>query len=203
MWAGFDGRSHGGIYYINPQQGEWNRFDISHTGVPAPAFCQHNGVYYVFGGVTGTPISTFNPQTGEFKPFPCTGTEPTHELTHAALVSADEYIFLIGGESTAKFMHIFALDVKRQWWFAFHVRPDRESLSIADGIVNKVGLFMLPREHSCSVVYSPKERVLLSVMGSRMINPPPAFRISLGVPLAALHLRNDMLDLFKIDHGQR
>lgn len=203
LWGGFDGRSHGGIYHILPSNPSWKRFDVTHTGIPAPAFCQHNGTYFVFGGVTGTPISTFNPETGTFTPFPCTGTEPTHDLMHAALVSADEYIFLVGGESNVKFMHLFALDVKRKWWFAFHVRPDNESLSLSDGIINKVGLFMMPRENSCSVVYSPKQRMLVSDMGSKLINPPPVFRISLGVPLAALHLRNDMLDLFKIDHGQK
>ncbi|OHT14922.1 Kelch motif family protein [Tritrichomonas foetus] len=203
LWAGFDGRAHGGIYRISPNNQHWHRFDVSHTGVPAPAYCVHKGVCYVFGGVTGTPISTFDPQTGQFTPVTCTGTEPTHELTHASLVSADEYIFLIGGESTVKFMHIYALDVKRKWWFAFHVRPDNQSLSLADGIINKVGLFMLPREHSCSVAYSSRERALVSVMGSRMVNPAPVFRISLGLPLAALHLRNDMLDLFTYDHGQK
>lgn len=202
LWSGWDGRAHGGVYTIDPSQGIWNRLDKSHTGVPAPACCFHKGKYYLYGGITGTPMSVFDPATGEMFPMQCIGTEPTQELAHATLVSCDEYVMLIGGESTVKYMHVFALDVKRKWWFAFHVRPDNETLTIADGAVNKSGLFMLPREHSASIVYSPRERQLVSVMGSKLVNPPPVFTISVGEALSALHLRNDMVDLFSIDHGQ-
>ena len=203
LWSGWDGRAHGGVYKINPMEGVWERYEKSHTGVPAPACCWHKGKYYVYGGITGTPMSVFDPDTGELEPMQCIGTEPTQELAHASLVSCDEYVMLIGGESTVKYMHVFALDVKRKWWFAFHVRPDNETLSISDGVVNKIGLFMLPREHSASIVYSPRERQLVSVMGSKMMSPPPVFIISVGEALGDLHLRNDMLDLFTIDHGQR
>jgi hypothetical protein len=111
-------------------------------------------------------------------------------------VPADELLFLVGGEASFGYMHLFALDVKRQWWFAFHVRPDNVTVSCDDGTVNKIGLFMLPREHSASVVYSPRERELISVMGSRMNEPPPIFRISIGEALAVVHLRSDMLEAF-------
>ena len=200
LWSGWDGRAHGGVYSINPNDGVWRRYDKSHTGVPAPACCWHKGKYYVYGGNAGTPMSVFDPETGEIEPLVCIGTEPSHELAHATLVSCDEYIMLIGGESTVQYMHLYALDVKRKWWFAFHVRPDNETLCVSDGAVNKTGLFMLPREHSASIVYSPRERHLVSVMGSKMLDPPPTFIISVGEALACLHLRNDMLDLFSIDH---
>jgi hypothetical protein len=156
----------------------------------------------VYGGITGTPMAIFDPETGGFKAMPCVGVEPGAELSHASLVSADEYIFLVGGDARTKYMHLYALDVKRKWWFAFHVRPDNETLSVSDGVVNRLGLFMLPREHSVSIVYSPRERQLVCAMGSRLIDPPPVFTIAIGEALGALHLRNDMLDLFEIQHGQ-
>lgn len=203
LWSGWNGRAHGSVYTLTAGDCIWRRYDKPHTGVPAPACCWHKGKYYVYGGATGTPMSVFDPETGELEPMPCIGTEPTQELAHAALVSCDEYVMLIGGESTVQYMHLFALDVKRKWWFAFHVRPDGETLMVSDGVVNKAGLFMLPREHSASIVYSPRERQLVSVMGSKMADPPPVFTISVGEALGALHLRNDMLDLFLIDHGQK
>ncbi|OHS97455.1 Kelch motif family protein [Tritrichomonas foetus] len=203
LWSGFDGRAHGSVYRIRPSTGEWKRAQKYNTGVPAPAFCEHKGEFYVFGGVTGTPMAKFNPIEGKLRPIPCTGVEPTHELAHASLVSVNEFIFLIGGETNVKYMHIFALDVKRSWWFAFHVRPDNDSLTLQDGIINKTGNFMLPREHSASVIYSPREREIVSVMGSKMINPPPVFCLKIGHALAVLHLRSDMLDMFLVDHGQK
>ena len=193
--GGFNGRAHGGVYYVNINDLEWHRFNSSNTGLPAPSYCMYKNKYFVFGGVNGASLAQFFPEKGEFTPFPCIGTEPTIDLTRCSLVEADEYIFLIGGESTAAYMHIFALDVKRQWWFAFHVRPDNNSLSISDGTVNKTGLFMLPREHSAAVVYSTKLRSIVSVMGSRMTEPPPIFTIEIGEALGFLHLRNDMLDM--------
>jgi hypothetical protein len=141
----------------------------------------------------------FNPENGHFAPFPCIGTEPPSDLSHASLVSVDDFIFLMGGESHLKFVHVFALDVDRQWWFALHVRPDGESLSAGDGFVNRQGLFMLPSEHSASIVYSPKCRQIVSVMGSKMADPPPVFLLSIGACLAVLHLRTDMREMFKMD----
>ncbi|OHS94123.1 Kelch motif family protein [Tritrichomonas foetus] len=185
---------------------EWKRFDSVNTGLAAPTHCHFVGngslkgvdKYFVFGGVNGSPITQFIPEKGEFNPFPCIGTIPSTDLTRSTLLPADEYMFLIGGEASIAYMHIFALDVKRKWWFAFHVRPDNNSLSIADGTVNKVGLFMLPREHSAAVVYSPTMRSIFSVMGSRMMEPPPIFKIEIGEALASLHQRSDMLDMIEV-----
>lgn len=209
LWSGYDGRSHGGVYSIDIEsiinvdlnnQSEcpkltWHRFQSSNTGLPAPAYCEFRDHYFVFGGINGSPIAQFIPEQGEFDPFPCTGTEPSIELSRPSLLAVDEYIFLIGGEATINFMHIFALDVKRKWWFAFHVRPDNNTLSVSDGMVNKIGLFMLPREHSAAVAYSEKKRAIYSIMGSKMIEPPPIFKIDLGEALASVHLRSDMIEM--------
>jgi hypothetical protein len=92
----------------------------------------------------------FNPTDGRVAPLPCIGTEPASDLSHAALVSADDYIFLLGGETQFRHIHLYALDVERQWWFAFHARPDGETLQATDGLVNRQGLLMLPSEHSHS-----------------------------------------------------
>ncbi|KAH0793355.1 Kelch motif family protein [Histomonas meleagridis] len=195
LWAGYDGRIHNGLYRIDITEGVWQKASTSQTGIAAPAFCFYQGKYFIFGS-SGTPMSTFDPTTCHFEPFPCTGTEPSANLPHATLISGDEYIFLVGGESSQRFMHIFALDVKRHWWFAFHVRPDNNTLSISDGIVNNSGLFMLPREHSTSAVYSPAQRALVSVMGSRFHEPAPIFKISVDTALAFCHARSDLYEMY-------
>ena len=195
VWGGYDGTAQTGVYVIDVKGGEWKLLSHTHAGLPAPACCIHDDVCYVFGGVEGTPMSVFQPELGTFRSMPCVGTEPPVALSRCSLVPADEFIFLIGGEASFDYMHLFALEVKRNWWFAFHVRPDNDTLSTSDGIVNKIGLFMLPREHSASVVYSPKERELVGVLGSRMREPPPIFRVHIGEALAVIHLRSDMLEV--------
>jgi len=44
-------------------------------------------------------MSVFDPATGVIAPMACTGVEPSHDLAHAALVTCDEYVMLIGGET--------------------------------------------------------------------------------------------------------
>jgi hypothetical protein len=116
-------------------------------------------------------------------------------------VAADEFVFLIGGEASSAHMHLFALDVRRLWWFAFHVRPDCDTLSTEDGTVSSVGLFMMPREYGAAVVYRKKTRELVSAMGSRMHEPPPIFRIGIGEALGVIHLRSDMLEAYAATSG--
>ena len=188
---------------LQPGTSSWVRLERAHTGRPAAAFCEHKGRYFVFGSTKGHALLEFHPSTGEFEPLDCKGTVPSAELTRASLVSADEYLFLIGGEAESQFMHIYALEVKRMWWFAFHVRPDLKSISLADGNVSKNGLFMLPREHSASVWYSPGRKELVSLLGSRLMNPAPAFRLSIGDALASLHMRSDMFEVFQqaVEHA--
>ena len=195
LWGGYDGTAQAGVYTIDVKGGNWSLISQTHSGLPAPACCIHDDVCYVFGGVDGSPMSIFEPELGTFRPMPCLGTEPPVDLARCALVSGDEFIFLVGGEASFDYMHLFALEVRRNWWFAFHVRPDNDTLSTSDGIVNKIGLFMLPREHSASVVYSPRERELVGVLGSRMREPPPIFRVHIGEALAVIHLRSDMLEV--------
>lgn len=197
LWGGYDGSAKTGVHVLRQGANEWYRFEKAHTGRAAAAFCQHKGRYFAFGSSKGHGLLEFHPETGEFDTIDCTGTEPPHQLNRAALVSVDEYLFLIGGEADTQFMHVFALDVDRRWWFAFHIRPDMESISLADGNVNKNGLFQLPREFAASIVYNAEKKEIISVMGSRLINPPPVFKLSIGAALASLHIRSDMFEVFK------
>jgi hypothetical protein len=41
-----------------------------------------------------------------------------------------------------------------------------------------------------------ESRELVSVMGSRMKEPPPIFRIGIGEALGVIHLRSDMLEAY-------
>ena len=170
VWGGYDGSAKSGIHVLRPGAGGWARFERAHTGRAAAAFCQHKGRYFVFGSSKGHGLLEFHPENGDFETVECTGTEPPHQLNRAALISVDEYLFLIGGEADSQFMHIFALDVGRKWWFAFHVRPDMESISLADGNVSKNGLFMLPREYSASIHYDPNTKEIYQILESEIVS---------------------------------
>ena len=200
MWGGCKTYNHtfsGDAFILNGQTQSWKRVPAQVAGRSAPSHCEHKGKHFIYGSSqTDDGLLEFDEATGKFIAITCTGTAPLQELTRATLVSADEFIFLIGGQNISSHMHLYALDVKRKWWFAFHIRPDGESLTTADGVVNKLGLFMLPREYDSSIIYRESTRELISTLGSLMTEPPPVFKISIGEALAQLHLRNDMYEMF-------
>ena len=202
LWAGYDGRSHAGLRMFKIREKKWKKLPKTNTGVPAPAYCVHKGQFYIFGAMTGTPLSKLDPINGKLIPIQCTGTEPKGQVSHASLVSVDDYIVLIGGDFESKYMNLYALDVHRSWWFLFHVRPDGDTLSVSDGNVGKNGNFQLPREHSASVYYTPKEREIVSVMGSKMLNSTPVFKLKIAKALSYIHLFDDMLDALANDYNK-
>jgi hypothetical protein len=202
LWGGFDGTTQSGVFRVGIGGGEWAHMPGLQAGAPSPVGVGHGDQFFVYNGLAGAGLLEFVPGQCEFRPLACIGAEPSSELSRPALVSVDEHIFLIGGEASSQYMHLFALDVKRLWWFAFHVRPDCDTLSTNDGTVSSVGLFMMPRDHGATVVYSKRTRELVSVLGSRMHEPPPIFKIGIGEALGVVHLRSDMLEMYAATSGE-
>lgn len=201
VWGGYDGQSDGSVYRLTFETNEWIKYDSTESGRPQAAHCCYKGRHYVYGSSKTHGLLVFDPDQNKFVSIETRGAEPPTDLTDSCLIPADEFIFLVGGESTSKYMHVYALEVKRNWWFAFHIRPDGESFVITDGIVNKMGLFMIPREFGATVVYDKVKRELISIMGSRLLTPPPIFKMAIGESLGLLHLRSDMLEIFSRDGG--
>lgn len=206
LWSGYtyDDLSDGDTEHVNyldltADTLMWKQYGEIFPARSSASYCYHNNNHYIFGSTNAGGLLTFSEQTGEFKIINCTGSEPQPDLNHTSMVSTDEYIFLIGGEATFNYMHIFALDVKRKWWFAFHVRPDGKSFVNSDGIVNKLGLFMMPREFGASIIYDKKRREIVSVLGSRLMDPPPIFKLCIGEALGSIHMRSDMYEMFRRD----
>lgn len=163
LWSGYtyDGSSNDlhevvNVLDLSMPALQWQHFHDSFPGRSSASYCLHNDRHYIFGSTKSNGLLTFSEATSDFTTITCTGSEPQPDLNHTSMASVDEYIFLIGGEATFNYMHLFALDVKRKWWFAFHIRPDGESFATSDGIVNKLGLFMMPREYSTTFVYDTR-----------------------------------------------
>jgi hypothetical protein len=196
LWSGVNTSIPNDLSILDLASSSWSTFPQECQGRAAASFCEHQGEHYVYGSSTSLGLLKFDRARQTFEAIQTIGISPPPQLNHTRLVSVDDYLFVIGGESNSSHMYLFALDVGRRWWFAFHVRPDQTSLSLADGIVSKIGLFMLPRESAASIVYSPRGRELVSVMGSRLVDPSPVFKIEIGEALGVLHVRSDMYEMY-------
>ncbi|EAY16234.1 Kelch motif family protein [Trichomonas vaginalis G3] len=201
LWGGYDGQTDDTVYRLDFHTKTWSSYPSQESGRPQAAHCFHKGKHYVYGSSKTHGLLVFDPDQNKFVGIETKGSEPPTDLMNTCLISADEFIFLVGGESTSKFMHIYALEVRRNWWFCFHIRPDGETFVVEDGIVNKMGLFMIPREFGATAVYDKAKRELISIMGSRLLTPVPVFTLAIGEALGLIHLRSDMLEIFNRDGG--
>jgi hypothetical protein len=123
----------------------------------------------------------------------CAGLAPPPDLTDAMIATfGNDCLIIAGGNRDSNFTYIYGLDIVRAVWFTIGVMPDGVSVTLADGNV-KNGLFQLPRQHSAAFAYSPKRRAVVSVMGSRFLEPPPVNTIALADAIAVLNLKRDLL----------
>lgn len=200
IWGGHDVHTPDSVSVLDG--GTWVTAG-THPGRAAPAFCVFQSPRggpqqtFCFGSAPSEGLLRFDASGGSFEAVDTTGTVPPAGITRGVMVPGDEFVFMIGGEAAGAHMHVFALEVRRNWWFAFHVRPDGESLTVEDGIVNKIGLFMLPREFGSSIAYRQEQRELVGVLGSRLDDPPRAYTIAIGEALGTIHFRSDMLEMFQ------
>ena len=81
------------------------------------------------------------------------------------------------------------------WWFVFHIMPDGDTVSVADGTISNLGLFMFPRSHSFAVCYVKERREIIAFLGSPERDPPPISVLSIEEALSILHLREDLMSM--------
>ena len=125
------------------------------------------------------------------------GAEPPPTVMSSGMCSVEHYAFFFGGKASSNWTLMYACDVDRLWWFVFHIMPDGETVSVADGSVSEFGLFMLPRLYSFAMTYVKEKRKIVACLGYPPKDPPPLFTVSIGEALSIIHLREDMLDLLR------
>ena len=115
------------------------------------------------------------------------------------MVQAGPVLILIGGRSNEKYSHVYAFHLERQYWMFFHIAPDGETVSTADGNVDDNGLFQLPRNVSTSLVYQENTRTIYGFLGQPLKDPPPIFMLSVGQSIAVINHQDDMLKMLSFN----
>jgi hypothetical protein len=176
------------------QTKEWTHVDhIDHSSRPGAVVAKaFDDRFYIFGDTTGHPLLRFDPADESFETLKCSGLAPPPDLCNAMIASFGRYLIIVGGERVSPFTYVYGLDIERENWFTLTVLPDGETVTLDDGNI-KNGMFQLPREHSSSFVYSPRWRTVVSMMGSRLMEPPPVNAIRLADAIATLNVKSDML----------
>jgi hypothetical protein len=149
--------------------------------------------YFSYGGSQGGKMTVLDFGRRTVQNVETKGAEPPSAVVGAGLVVVEKYMFFFGGKAESQWGLVYACDLERMWWFLLHIAPDESTVTYADGKVDSIGLFMLPRMHSFCMCYVKGRREIVSFMGTPLKDPPPLNVIAIGKALSAIHMREDMM----------
>ncbi|KAH0787903.1 Kelch motif family protein [Histomonas meleagridis] len=172
----------------------WTTIDSGISARTAAPSVIYQSQLFSYGGSQIGGVFSLDLETNKCDMLETRGPCPPITTMNAAMVLVENYVFFIGGKRGAQYTFVYTYDIKKQWWFVFHIEPDGITLSFQDGYLNSHGLFMVPCYHSFSACYIKQKREILMFLGSQMIDPPPLFSIDIGDAMSFIHLRDDMYD---------
>jgi hypothetical protein len=197
VWGGFNGDWPSELNILDFSTMTWTQHSQETSGRTAVSFVIAGNILYSYGGSQSGGMLCLNLDTFEIRTRETIGTEPPNAVTGAGMVRIGKYLFFFGGRANSEWTLMYACDLHKMWWFIFHIEPDGETVSVADGSVSDIGLFMLPRIHSFGMCYVHEKRQIVAFLGYPEKDPPPIFVVSCGEALSVINLRDDLIDALK------
>jgi hypothetical protein len=196
IWGGYNGSWLSDLWILDINTMEWHEVPTFIKGRISAASAVHGDFLYIFGAAKADPLIRYHWPSERFETVKTSGTGPAAELSQSSMIALDQYLLLFGGklEQTAHCC-VYGYDIRRQRWFIFHTDPDGETTSLADGVVDRDGVFMFPRLWSASVVFKKATREIVLFLGQPFLEPPNLGIVAIGPALAVLHLQSDLLDV--------
>ena len=194
VWGGYNGEWPSDLHILNLETLVWTRTPQDIIGRVVSPGVIFEGRYYTYAGSKSAPMLILDFETGKLISQQTKGAEPPSETVGGRMTLVDKFMIYFGGKANSNWTLVYACDLTKMWWFVFHIAPDEETVTLADGAVSDLGLFLLPRIHSFGVCYVPEKREIVAFMGSKT-DPPPLFVLSIGDAMAVINLREDMLGM--------
>lgn len=207
IWGGYDkkGNMNQTLFFYDTKTNSWSSKFLEN--VPgrcnASSVTTLDGKMLIYGGQkgeTGLLEIDLNNLTAQI--VPTTGLAPIPDYNYGRLLLVKEtYLFYFGGKANNKYTMLYTLDLKRNWWFVFYIKPDNETVTVSEGKINDNGLFLIPRIHSFGCCYSEENDSIVAFLGHPQNDPPPLFILYMGEAFGFVNLRDDMLTIMNQDLG--
>lgn len=207
IWGGYDkkGNLNQTLFIYDTQGNSWTSklLDNVPGRCNASSVTTKTGKMLIYGGQKGeTGLLEINLNTLTAQIMPTTGLAPIPDYNYGRLLLVkDTYLFYFGGKANNKYTMLYTLDLKRNWWFVFYIKPDNETVTVSEGKVNDNGLFLIPRIHSFGCCYSEEKDSIVAFLGHPQNDPPPLFILYMGDAFGFINLRDDMLTIMNQDPG--
>lgn len=197
IWGGFNVKILNDMFILNLENYEWSRVDIHYLGRAAPAYCVIDNFIWIYGSTRNQGLIRLDMETKQLEAIDTSGKTPPMDNQSAAIVNFGDYLLYFGGKCEPDtYSLVYAYSISRSFWFSLHVRPDSDSLTVSDGVVNEDGQFLLPNEMGFSALYRERNRTVYSIFGSFCKDPLPIYLLYVGNALAFLNHQSDMLAIF-------
>lgn len=198
LWGGFNGEFQTDLFVLDFATMTWSQYPQNVSGRTAVPHAIIGNILYIYGGSKSGGMLMLNLDTYEMIVKQTTGSEPPSAVMASGMVAVNKYLFFFGGKANSSCTLMYACDTSKLWWFVFHVMPDGETVSLVDGTISEMGLFMVPRIHSFAVAYVKQTRQIVAFLGDPPKDPPPLFTVSIGDAMAFINLREDMSTMLKL-----
>jgi hypothetical protein len=198
VWGGFNGDWPTELSVLEFSDMSWRQYEQDVAGRTAIPSVIYNNMLFSYGSSKSAGMLVLNLDTFQITTRPTTGSEPPSSVMGSGMAQAGKYAFFFGGRANSPTTLMYACDLTTLWWFVFHVMADGETVSVADGSVSELGLFMLPRIHSFSMCYVKETRQIMAFLGAPEKDPPPLFIVAIGEALSIITLREDMVAALKM-----
>lgn len=199
IWGGFNGHYPSDLSVLDMSTRTWAHYPQEVEGRSAVAACLVGNELYCYGSHRSNGLVIINLNTNSVRIAPTFGSEPNSSVTGAGMIKADHFLFFFGGKSRSDYTLLYALDLTKLWWFIFHLTPDGKTVSIADGNLSDIGLFMVPKMFHFSMFYDQTSREIFAFLGQPEKDPPPVAVLKIGEALGSLHIRDDLLDMIHLE----
>lgn len=195
LWGGSDGdKNLSNLYIFDLLELKWRVKTIDVQGRVDSPWCLYENKVYSYGGSKNTNLLIFDLDEEKVEQESCIGNQPPADETGGCMLRVNNFIMYFGGKSQTNWSLLYALDLKRHWWYVFYILPDGVTTTINNGRINEFGLFMLPHSYHLAAGYSNTERTLFITLGSSFKNPPSIHAFSIGEALSIINLRDDILE---------
>ncbi|EAY02224.1 Kelch motif family protein [Trichomonas vaginalis G3] len=194
VWGGYNGTYPSDLYVLDLDTLVWKSYKTNIQGRSSAPYTVVGSDIYSYGGSKTATMLHIDMTTNTVEEISGGGSPPQPDSVNAGMAATPDTIYWFGAIPNAEFGFVYAYDISRKWWFIFHVRPDGDTVGMADGRVDSFGLFQLPLIQYHTMQYESRTRTVLCVLGTPLKNPPPTVAVQLGDAIPAIHLRQDMLD---------
>ena len=202
LWGGFNGYFPNDLYVLDFQTMHWEKYPQNITGRTNVPSVVYNGHILSYGGSKNCGILDIDPSTKTVSIMQTSGAQPPSNAMGSGMTLIDDYLFFFGGKTQYSGSLVYACNLQKKWWFVFHVYPDNETVSLEDGIVTDIGLFLLPNLSSFTTFYDEKNRKIVSFLGEPHTFTHVVNEFEISEALAHLSLREDMCDVLYVHQQQ-